>query len=135
MGVQTTLPSVAGESPMHAAWYNQHIDQAPLVLGTGAHYIQGHSPAQVLNCVRDAFLFARRERRPVVIGVPLDLQQQILPAQPAYVPSTELMPDTGPMVPNPGYVARALERIKAVFTPDLIASRQHLGDPSRRPEY
>ena len=33
----------AGESPMHAAWYNQHIDQAPLVLGTGAHYIARHT--------------------------------------------------------------------------------------------
>jgi acetolactate synthase-1/2/3 large subunit len=75
---QARIPLVvfSGESPMHAAWYNQHIDQAPLVLGTGAHYIAGHSALRIMDNVRDAFMIARRERRPVVLGVPLDLQQQ-----------------------------------------------------------
>src|SRR6201993_4305898 len=33
----------AGESPINAKFYNQYIDQAPLVTATGAHYIAAHS--------------------------------------------------------------------------------------------
>jgi acetolactate synthase-1/2/3 large subunit len=127
---QARIPLVvlSGESPMHAAWYNQHIDQAPLVLGTGAHYIAGHSAARIMDNVRDAFMIARRERRPVVLGVPLDLQQQALSAQPAYVPSTALIPDVGPMVPHPDYVARALARIKAAERIVIIGGRGAVRD-------
>jgi acetolactate synthase I/II/III large subunit len=113
----------SGESPMHAAWYNQHIDQAPLVLSTGAHYIAGHSALRIMDNVRDAFMIARRERRPVVLGVPLDLQQQTLPAGPAYVPSTALMPDVGPMLAHPDYVARALARINAAERIVIVGGR------------
>ncbi len=111
---QARIPLVvfAGESPLNAAWYNQHIDQAPLVLGTGARYIEAHSASRVLDDVRNAFLIARRDRIPVVIGVPLDLQQQTLTNAKAYVPSQSLLPATGPMPPHPDDVARALERIK-----------------------
>lgn len=123
--MQARIPLVvfSGESPMHAAWYNQHIDQAPLVLGTGAHYIAGHSPQRLLDNVRDAFMIAQRERRPVVLGVPLDLQQQMLPAQPAYVPSTALLPDVGPMPPHPDDVARALALIKGAERIVIIGGR------------
>ena len=39
------LPMVvfAGEPPINAKFYNQNIDQAPLVTATGAHYIAAHS--------------------------------------------------------------------------------------------
>jgi acetolactate synthase-1/2/3 large subunit len=127
---QARIPLVvfSGESPMHAAWYNQHIDQAPLVLGTGAHYIAGHSAVRLMDNVRDAFMIARRERRPVVLGVPLDLQQQLLPSLPKYVPSTELIPDVGPMLPHPDYVARALSLIKAAEKIVIIGGRGAVRD-------
>lgn len=127
---QARIPLVvfSGESPMHAAWYNQHIDQAPLVLGTGAHYIAGHSGARIMDNVRDAFMIAKRERRPVVLGVPLDLQQQILPAQPAYMPSAALIPDVGPMLPHPDYVARALALIKTAERIVIIGGRGAVRD-------
>ncbi|MDP9095790.1 MAG: thiamine pyrophosphate-binding protein, partial [Pseudomonadota bacterium] len=97
----------AGETPMHAAWYNQHIDQAPLVTACGAHYIASHSPVQMLNQVRNAFFIARTRRQPVVLGVPLDLQQQLIEADAEYLPSTAFIPDTGPMAAHPAYVAKA----------------------------
>ena len=107
--VQARAPLVvfAGESPMGAAFYNQHIDQAPLVTGTGAHYIAGHSLARLTDYVRDAFFIARTERRPVVIGVPLDLQRQALDRPFAYRPSTEFVPHVSRMLPNPTDVERA----------------------------
>jgi thiamine pyrophosphate-dependent acetolactate synthase large subunit-like protein len=112
----------SGESPMHSTWYNQHIDQGPLVTATGAHYIQAHSPHTVLDRVREAFLYARLERRPVVIGVPLDLQQQTM-AETDYVSSLDLMPDVGPMPPNPTDVARVADKIAAAERIVIIGGR------------
>ena len=121
---QARIPLVvfAGESPMHAAWYNQHIDQAPLVTGTGAHYIAGHSPVQILNNVRDAFYIARTRRQPVVLGVPLDFQQQKIDVT-DYTPSAAFMPDTGPMAPHPAYVERAADLIKAARRIVIVGGR------------
>lgn len=122
---QGRIPLVvfSGESPMHAAWYNQHIDQAPFVTATGARYISAHSPAQMLNQVRDAFYTARTKRQPVVIGVPLDLQQQALDFSAGYSPSTEFIPDLGRMAANPAYVERAADRVKAAERIVIIAGR------------
>ena len=110
---QARIPLVifAGESPCNAAFYNQHIDQAPLVTATGAHYIKGHSLARMTDYVRDAFFIARTERRPVVLGVPLDLQQQSLGRSLSYRRSSEFVPDAAEMVPNPKDVKRAIEAI------------------------
>ena len=71
--VRARLPLVvfAGEAPLKSGWYNQAIDQAPFVTATGAAYHSLHLPERMPVAVRDAFLQARRERRPVVIGVPL----------------------------------------------------------------
>ena len=74
--VRAHLPLVvfAGEAPLKSGWYNQEIDQAPLIAATGAAYHSLHMPERMPVAVRDAFLQARRERRPVVIGIPFDLQ-------------------------------------------------------------
>src|SRR5690606_8100916 len=92
---QARIPLVvfSGESPMDAVWYNQHIDQAPLVKATGAHYIAAHSLPRMIDSVRDAFYVARMERRPVVLGVPLDIQKRSLEQIPEYLPSLALIPD------------------------------------------
>src|SRR5207253_2317906 len=74
--VRAHLPVVvfAGEAPLKSGWYNQEIDQAPLITATGAAYHRLHMPERMPVAARDAFLQARRERRPVVLGVPFDLQ-------------------------------------------------------------
>ena len=122
---QARIPLVvfAGETPMHAAWYNQHIDQAPLVTACGTHYIASHSPVQMLNQVRNAFFIARSRRQPVVIGVPLDLQQQLIEADPDYLPSTAFMPDTGPMAAHQAYVAKAAAVVDAAQRIIVIGGR------------
>ncbi len=108
--VRARLPVVvfAGESPLKSGWYNQAIDQAPLIAATGAAYHGLHWPERMPAGVRDAFLQARRERRPVVIGIPFDLQARPwtgpgeLPT-----PSWRLLPKPAPMPPNPGDLAEA----------------------------
>src|SRR5215210_5746721 len=71
------LPMVvfAGEAPINAKFYNQAIDQAPLVAATGARYIAAHSVPRMMDYVREAFHIAKVERCPVMLGVPYDLQK------------------------------------------------------------
>jgi thiamine pyrophosphate-dependent acetolactate synthase large subunit-like protein len=108
--VRAHLPLVvfAGEAPLKSGWYNQEIDQAPLVTATGAAYHRLHMPERMPVAIRDAFLQARRERRPLVVGVPFDLQNRPWDG-PADLPrpSHELLPRPAPMPPHPDDVASA----------------------------
>lgn len=123
--VQARIPLVvfAGESPFHAAFYNQHIEQAPLVVGTGAHYIAAHSLMRMTDYVRDAFFVARTERRPVVVGVPLDLQKQSLGRPFAYEPSTAFVPEAGRMMPDPQSIEAAAAAIAVAKKVVVLAGR------------
>ncbi len=114
--VRARLPLIilAGEAPLKTGWYNQAIDQAPIIKATGADYHSLHFPARLPIAIRDAFLQAKRERRPVVVGVPFDLQNQRwedgseLPE-----PSSKYVPVHSPLSANPEEVARAVEVIEA----------------------
>ena len=57
----------AGDAPIGASWYIQSIDQAPLALATGAHFVPIRTIDRALDCVREAFYVARAERKPVVL--------------------------------------------------------------------
>src|SRR4051795_13727294 len=102
--VRAHLPLVvfAGEAPLKSGWYNQELDQAPLITATGAAYHSLHMPERMPVAIRDAFLQARRERRPVVIGVPFDLQDRpwVGPAG-LPKPSRELLPRPPPHAAHP----------------------------------
>lgn len=112
--VRAHLPVVvfAGEAPLKSGWYNQEIDQAPLITATGAAYHSLHWPERMPIAVRDAFLQARRERRPVVIGVPFDLQGRAW-AGPVTLPrpSQALLPRPSPMPPHPHDVDQAAQLV------------------------
>lgn len=119
----------AGEGPIDAPWYHQNVDQPSLVKGTGAEYIAAHSPRQVMHHVMRAFFIARTERRPVVVGVPLDMQMQN--GDFAYRPSALFIPEAGPRVPNPDYVRRAVARIAAARRIVILAGRGALAAGAR----
>jgi acetolactate synthase-1/2/3 large subunit len=114
--VRAHLPMVvfAGEAPLKSGWYNQELDQAPLITATGAAYHRLHLPERMPVAVRDAFLQARRERRPVVLGIPFDLQSrpwegpEKLPS-----PSQQLLPRPSPIPPHADDVASAVKLVTA----------------------
>src|SRR5207245_11795737 len=110
--VRAHLPLVvfAGEAPLKSGWYNQELDQAPLIAATGAAYHSLHMPERMPVAVRDAFLQARRERRPVVIGVPFDLQARPWDGQADPPrPSHKLLPRPSPLPAHPDDVASAAQ--------------------------
>jgi acetolactate synthase-1/2/3 large subunit len=113
----------AGESPLNAKWYNQAIDQAPLVHATGAHYVRAHSTTRMLEYVREAFYVARYERRPVVLGVPYDLQKLPSAAAGKYIASSSFIPQTGRTPPNAHGVAALIARLSTAQRPIIIAGR------------
>jgi thiamine pyrophosphate-dependent acetolactate synthase large subunit-like protein len=123
--VRARVPLVvfAGEAPLHAGFYNQEIDQAPIVAATGARYIRAHSMRRMLDQVREAFHVAQAELCPVVLGVPYDLQKETLPQGPAYVPSARLLPDGGRPQPDPRRVSEVVDRILAARLPIMIGGR------------
>ncbi len=88
--------------PAPLGCYNQHIDQAPLVTATGAHYISRPQP-----CAHDRTMCATpsssRARSGVrsSSGVPLDVQKQSLGRAFAYTPSAAFIPVLSTAPPNP----------------------------------
>ncbi len=112
--VRARIPLVvfAGEAPLGSAWYNQAIDQAPFVTATGSVYRALHHVSSMPEAIRDAFLQARHERRPVVLGVPFDLQDRDWTgSEDLPVASRDLLPVTAPIPPHPDDVARAAAAI------------------------
>ena len=114
--VRAGLPLVvfAGEAPLKMGWYNQMIDQAPLITATGAAYHGAHLPERMPVLIRDAFLQARRERRPVVVGVPFDLQERPWTGpEKLPTPSAQLLPRLSPIPPHPDDLAQAATLVAA----------------------
>jgi thiamine pyrophosphate-dependent acetolactate synthase large subunit-like protein len=112
--VRAHLPLVvfAGEAPLKSGWYNQELDQAPIITATGAAYHRLHMPERMPVAIRDAFLQARRERRPVVIGIPFDLQDRPWDGRTDLPrPSRELLPRPSPIPPHPDDVASAVQLV------------------------
>ena len=115
IAVRAHLPLVifAGEVLLKSGWYNQGIDQARLVTATGARYHSLHHIPRMGEAVRDAFFEARRDRVPVVIGVPFDLQNQTI-RLPEHLPeaSASLMPLMSPIPPHPDGIRKAANLIE-----------------------
>jgi thiamine pyrophosphate-dependent acetolactate synthase large subunit-like protein len=113
----------AGEVPMNAKWYNQTIDQQPLAAACGAHYIAAHSPQRMYQYVREAFYIARKEKKPVVLGVPYDLQKQPLPNIGEYQPSSTVMPKTEPLPPHPHQLDQLVEKLTKAKCAIILAGK------------
>jgi acetolactate synthase-1/2/3 large subunit len=112
--VRAHLPMVvfAGESPLKMGWYNQELIQGPIITATGSAYHQLHLPERMPIAIRDAFLQARRERRPVVLGIPFDLQERPwVGPENLPTPSRELLPRLSPIPAHPDDVAKAAQLV------------------------
>src|SRR5262245_3329567 len=113
----------AGEAPINANWYNQPLDQPPPAAAAGAHYISAHSARRMYQYVREAFYVARHERKPVVLGVPYDLQKEPLPDIGEYAPSSAVLPAIDPSPPNPRQIEQLVDKLARARCPVILAGR------------
>ncbi len=119
----TPLVIFGGDTQLNAAWSIHELDLGPLAVATGAHYVPIRHIDRVLDCVREAFHVARTQRRPVVLGVPMDLQQQKFPYLLDYKPSTDLGPTRQRPHPDPELVDQVVGMIAAARKPIIIGGR------------
>jgi acetolactate synthase-1/2/3 large subunit len=115
----------SGETPLASTWNNQWIDQGPLVTATGAEYIAVHSLEALPRLVSRAFYTARVERRPVVLAVPMDLQQQTMVAGDGreVASSAAATAPRAPRRPDPQDIAKAVARLRSSRRPVIVAGR------------
>lgn len=111
----------AGETPINAKYYHQRMDQAPIATFCGAHYIAAHSVQRMHQYVREAFYVARHQRKPVVLGVPYDIQKQVMPDLGAYEPSSSVIPPYVPVPPNPSQVQEIAQLLAKARRPIIVA--------------
>ena len=77
----------------------------------------------MMDYVREAFHIAKYERRPVVLGIPYDLQKVEHTANQPYETSAMYYPKVGRMHPDPAIVAEAVERLAAAKRPIILGGR------------
>ncbi len=136
--VRAGIPLVvfAGEAPLGSAWYNQAIDQAPFVTACGAAYHALHHLPRMPVQVRDAFVQAAEERRPVVLGVPFDLQHAAWPGEPSLPPpAASILAQPAPMPPSADDLSHAAAFVegaeRVVVLAGLGAARAGAGPACR----
>lgn len=123
IAVRAKIPLIvfAGEAPLNKPWYNQGIEQRPFVEACGAGYRSLHNPATMVSDVHRAFADAKKHHKPIVIGVPFDLQQQQFDKPADHTTSDELFVPPAPISPNEKLIAQAAEWIASAQHPIMLA--------------
>lgn len=122
--VRARIPLVvfAGEAPLTAKGFEQAMDQAPLATACGARYIAIHSPQAVQHNICEAFFQAKTRRQPVVVGLPMDIQQMPAASAPEdYVPSEAFIPRLEPILASPGQIEALARDLHAASRPVVLA--------------
>lgn len=117
---RTPLLVVAGETPAAALASNFRIDQHDLVESVGVIADRLHGAGSAAADAQRAYHRAVRERRPVVLMLPIDIQAQ---AAPAAGPEPPRPPDLPSPEPAMRAVMEAVELIAQAQRPAIIAGR------------
>lgn len=121
---RTPLLVLAGEAPAAAVHSNFRIDQAALVQSVRAVAERVYGAASAVADTERAVARALRERRPVVLMLPIDVQPQ--PGEPlpagASAPTPPL-PLPVPPAPAPESIAAAADALAGVQRPVILAGR------------
>ncbi len=120
---KTPLVILAGEAPLSLPWYNQGIEQAPFVVACGASYYAVNDKSQLFSKLNQAFLEAKANQVPVVIGIPFDLQESIWTETKPYVPVSQWPAIDDRIGPTSEAVDSAFELIQASKNIILVGGR------------
>jgi len=123
---RTPMVVVAGEVPLRrpeGLQALQQLDQRRFAEAAEALFQRVYSAESVAEDVRAAFHLARTRRQPVVLGVPLDVQNAELPDGWSYEPSTSALP-ADVALPLADEAGRSIvELIEASSRPLVLAGR------------
>lgn len=117
----TSMVVLAGDTPLADAFNLQEFNLAPLVAATGAGYRALADADSAVDEVHRTFLQARMERRPVVLGLPIDLQAEDFPWGIDAPTSADLQPPAASGLPAPDAVNRLVEALRTSERPILLA--------------
>lgn len=102
----------------------QYLDQSRFVAAAECGYIEIMKPDYAEEAVRQAFYRARRESRPIVLSVPVDVQGKECESDGEdYVPSTQLFDGQQRIRPARDRVAEAVRLIAGAKRPVIVLGR------------
>ncbi len=121
---QTPIVVFAGESPTADDDYVQRINQERFAEAIEAGFVRVLSGENVLDAVQKAFYRAKLESRPIMLSVPMDVQQKTMDddAMDDYVPSSQVLQIKRTM-PDPADVVTAADLIAASEKPVILVGR------------
>ncbi|TDC55813.1 thiamine pyrophosphate-binding protein [Actinomadura sp. KC345] len=120
---RTPLLVVTGEVAAAAVRSNFRVDQAAIAAAVGAVAERVHSPRTAIADVTRACRTAVTERRTVLLGLPLDIQEAELPDG-AGEPAVGRRPrNPPPPVPPPAAIARLADALQDAERPVFVAGR------------
>lgn len=118
----TPLLLFAGDVPASMAWNPQRTDQGQFTAATGARFMPVSLASMLEPTIGEAFVVAARDRVPVVVSVPYDLQElEVEPApRPARPPA---LPAPPAVEPSPAEVQAAADVLAEASRPLILAGR------------
>ncbi len=119
---ESPLVVFCGEFPTSDAEYNQRLDQARFAAACETGFVRLATADDADDAVRKAFYLARRESRPIMLSVPIDIQQKEFEDDEPYQPSSTLLPTVRPG-PNAAVVEAAAEMIAGSRKPVIVVGR------------
>jgi acetolactate synthase-1/2/3 large subunit len=119
---ESPLVVFCGEFPTSDAEYNQRLDQARFAAACETGFVRLATADDADDAVRKAFYLARRESRPIMLSVPIDIQQKEFEDDEPYQPSSTLLPTVWPG-PNAAVVEAAAEMIAGSRKPVIVVGR------------
>ncbi len=119
---RTPVVLIAGEIMQGAKNKTQSMDQRRFTEASYARFYTVTSLDNMAEEIAEAFYAARIHRVPVVLNLPMDLQEDELDWDYEYRPSTDFLP---PRVetPSPDLLAPVIEKLIAAERPVIIAGR------------
>ncbi len=119
---KTPLVVIAGEIQPGAKNKTQSMDQKRFVEASSARFFTVTSLDNMAEEIAEAFYAARTGRGPVVLNLPMHLQEETLDWDYEYRPSTEFLPPRME-TPSPDLLAPVIEKLIAAERPVIIAGR------------
>ena len=120
---ETPIVVFAGDTPLTARFHLQAFEQRAFVESTGSIYLHSTSVDNLVQDVQLAFFRARTERKPVVLGVPYDLQEREFTWDLDYTPSIDLVPTAAVVAPDPNGISDVVRRLERAERPVILAGR------------